>query len=322
MTRCQVCEADARGAFLCKPCTRQLEQAIAELPADLADLQAVATRQAAGPLGLGHGRQWDGPPADGALGDAPWDYAPGAADQLWAAGNTLSTWIRHLCETRKVDPPQAARGTWTTRRELTVARNRWAWRVTPVFTPSPEQPVGPLCTWLLDNLDAIRYDEAAGQIHDEITGLHEENRRWAIGKAGTEDYYGLCDATQVGFELGDDGQLVPVAATCGADLYATEGEQRVKCGACGTPYTLAQRRLALRVELADSIGTIREVVAALLHVGRYVSAEGINSAIRRGRVPVRGVNGHGHRIVRVGDVESYLFEAAAKPAKRPKITTA
>lgn len=108
MTQCQVCGAKTDG-WLCKPCVGQVERAIGDIPADIDDLEAVATRQARGPLGLGDPlRQWDGPFEVGSLGDKPWEFAPGAADQLWVIGNTLSTWIRHLCESRAIDIPECA----------------------------------------------------------------------------------------------------------------------------------------------------------------------------------------------------------------------
>lgn len=322
MTNCQVCDATTT-AFLCKPCTSEIERALGDLPSDLADLQAVATRQAAGPLGLGDpARQWDGPRADGALGDAPWTFAWAAADQLAVVANTLSTWTRHLCEARGLTPPVAVRGQWFDRSAVVIRANRAVqlrrWRV---FAPASEQPFSALIGWLLTNLDSIRHDEAAAQIHDEITSLPIENRRWIMPPPPEEEFHGLCDAADVRVAVGvrlwieanrmhiEHGVIRPSVGRCGTQLWSREKAQRIDCPACGMSYTRAERQASMLAELVDTLGTVRQVASTLTTLGRAVTVGQIDGWIRRGLILSRGGT---PRMVRVGDV----LDQRATPRKR------
>lgn len=310
---CRVCRAKA-DALLCKVCTDKLEQAIAEFPADLRDLELVAARQAMGPLGLGApGRvcerddrhaEWEppGPRTEDALSEAPWEFAPGAADQIWAMGNTLSTWVRHLVESRGLTalPPKVA-----------------------------------LTSWLLSNLNAIRFDEAAAEIYDELTGLHAENERWIIGRAGAEEFAGRCDAAQVSFQTDEDGTLVPVAAICGAALYGNSLEPKVQCQACGMNYSMAERREERDKQINDQLARAHQIANALTTAERplppallrkWIERDALAEAtdptpegpacevcrhhdctlIRRPLILEKGRDEDGHRLYRVGDVRDRL----------------
>lgn len=328
---CRACAAPT-DAYLCKHCTDKLRRVLAELPADLRDLQLVATRQAAGPLGVNRYRLWDGPYEADALGDAPWDFAPAAADQIWSASNTITTWARHLAETRHVPGPIAQRGRTDTVRHLTIVRNRATWRTWRIFTPSPEQPLTTVITWLLDNLDSIRLDEAAGQILDEFAGLHEENEAWTFGRSTIEEFAGTCDATQVGFELDQAGTLIPIAAQCGVPMYGRQGEEYVRCTACGTKYELQPRldeirserineRLATAHMIADALTTLEEPMGREL-LRKWIQRDALRlpaqegpacetckhstcRSIRRPPIHPRGIQ-DGHPVYRFGDVRRRL----------------
>jgi hypothetical protein len=282
VSNCQVCDAQT-SAFLCARCTAEIERALAELPADLTDLQAVATRQAAGPLGLGDpARQWDGPRQDGALGDAGWVFAPGAADQLWVVGNTVTTWARHLASSRGVELP--------------------AW-VADALTAS---------RWLLSSLDAIRHDEAAAQIHDEITSLPVENRRWIMPPPPEEEFHGLCDAADVAAEL--EGQDVRLSVgRCGTQLWSREQAQRIDCPVCGASYTRAERQASMLTELVDTLGTVRQVASTLTTLGRPVTDKQIRNMLGRGLIAARGRE---PIMVRVGDVLDQREKMLRRAGKR------
>lgn len=345
MSECRVCGGKVAGSLLCNACTGKLEKAIAELPADLRDLQLVATRQARGPLGLGLNRsgvQWDGPFEDGSLGDAAWEFAPGAADQIWAVANTVTTWVRHLCESRGIEPP-APVGTWHTERRLSIERNRWCWIFVPFFAPAASQPLGPLLGWLLTNLAAVRQDEAAAEIYDELTGLHAENDRWILGRSGMERFAGRCEAATVTFELGVDGELTPVAAICGANLFGHDEEADLRCQACGMRYQLAERlaemqqrqineQLARAHVIADALTTLE------LPLGRDLLRKWIErdedrpakqdgpacerckhptcESIRRPPIQARRTDEDGRPLYRVGDVRERLETVQAQRGLR------
>lgn len=305
---CGVCGGACQG-FLCRRCLAEIERALGDLPADLVDLQAVATRQAHGPLGLGAGHMLeggrDGRPAvaigdatSDALGDAGWVFAWAAADQLWVIGVTLSTWIRHLCEQRGLQPPRASRGTYTTHRGLRVERNRMQVRTWRVFHPSPDQPVSPLIAWLLRNLDAVAQDEAAVQLHDEITSLPVANQRYILGRAPADEFYGLCDEPDVRVEQ-DGPTLTPRVGRCGTQLFGPRDAKQVDCPVCGASYTREQRHDSMVRELTDTLGTVRQVASTLTTLGRPVTIGQIDGWLRRGLIVSRGGT---PRLVRVGDV--------------------
>lgn len=320
---CAVCGA-AADAYLCRRCTAEVERALAELPADLADLQAVASRQAAGPLGLGHGHYCERADPRAAWQsldaptDEPWVFAAGAADQLWAVGNTLSTWIRHLAESRGIEPPRASRGIWTTRRRLRIARNRAQLRTERVFIPSTDQPVAVLIAWLLSNLDSIRLDEAAEQIHDELTSLPVENRKWIFGKPPAEEFYGLCDAADVRADL-DGDHVTPRVSTCGTKLWGAREAKRIDCPVCGASYSRAERHASMLTGLADTLGTVRQVASTLTTLGKPVTVDQINRWVKRGLITERGAR---PRMVRVGDVLAQRTAVRERAAARRKTTAA
>lgn len=313
------------------------------MPRDLADLQAVATRQAVGPLGLGDpARQWDGPFERGALGDARWEFAPGAADQIWAAANTLGTWVRHLTESRGLKAPIARRGRFEHHRSLVIERNRAQWFRWRTFVPAPEQPIGTLVDWLLTNIESIRLDEAAKAIHDEIIGLHEENLRWSLGRSGADVFAGNCDATQVGFEL-VDGALQPVAATCGVALYGREDEADVRCSACGTRYPLQARldeihdrkindQLARASTIASALSTF-EAMLPQERLRKWIQRDSLRDpaqegpacancrhstcvTIRRPPIQARGTDDDGFPLYRFGDVRRRLQQVKGPEAEK------
>lgn len=337
MSECRVC-ASKTDAFMCIRCGRKLEDALAELPADMRDLEMVAARQATGPLGLGAPSRscerpskdvaWQapGPLTPEALGEAPWEFAPGAADQLWAMANTVTTWARHLAESRGLPLPPLTRfrpaglRIWRNRMYVTVQ----TWTLHPVV---------PVAQWLQGNIDAIRHDEAAEQIYDELTGLHEENERWILGRRGTEVFAGRCDAAQVTFVEGEPGTLVPVAAICNAALYGRSEEAEVRCQACGMRYSLEARlaemrnhqineQLARAHTIANALTTIEEPLTPEL-LRKWIQRDAMVEQspegpacldckhstcvmIRRPLILQKGTDDEGKALYRVGDVRARL----------------
>ena len=108
MSTCQVCESRADNATLCNRCRGKLEKAIGDLPALLLELDITITRQDRGtdaPL-YAPAHQYVQTPGvhydEGTttLPATPWPFAHDAAMLRWAIDNTLSTWLRHLVESR------------------------------------------------------------------------------------------------------------------------------------------------------------------------------------------------------------------------------
>jgi hypothetical protein len=313
---------------------RAVEFALRDVARDVAGerLEAVETRMASGPLGLGdRGRQWDAAPADGARPVTPWVYSPGAADQLWAVNNTVTTWARHIADGRK------ARLILGSPRLFVVDRRGGA----EVQRRAQSELAA---VWLIQNIESVRHDEAAAQIHEEIVGMAQENDRAILGDPGLAEFYGVCDQPDVRLEpviwlgprctgLGpcdhescrrarnEDLVLRPQMATCGVQLYGAPDATKVKCQACGAVYSASARKRTMRDALPDSLGTIPEVAGALGKLDAPVHVDAIDSAIRRGHIPERGRNGQGHRLVRVGDVEAWLARRSERRAKSGKIAS-
>lgn len=332
MTACHVCTARADSANLCRRCTAEIVAVLLGLRRDLDDLVAVETRMASGPLGLGErSRQWDAAPAEGSRPVTPWQYAPGAADQLWAVDNTITTWARHIAESRHV--------------KLALGRPRmFAVNARGAAEVQPRATVEVVASWLLEHIDAVRQDEAAGQIHEELVGMAHENDRSIVGDMATAEFYGVCDKTDVrieaviylgprctGFETcthesceqarNIEPLLVPRAAICGQQLYGPAAATVLRCDACGATYSAPERKRSMREGLPDSVGTIAEVAGALTQLDAPVHVDAIDSAIRRGHIPDRGKNAKGHRLVRVGDVEEYLARRAERSPRAGRIAS-
>lgn len=336
MSCCRVCESSTDG-FLCSRCLGEIERALGDLPADLADLQLVATRQARGPLGLGHGHYAEGGrngvPAVGieAVTDEPWVFAWGAADQLWAVGNTLSTWVRHICESRGLEPPQASRGRWSEHSAVVIRANRALelrrWRE---FTPAPEQPFTLLVGWLLnpDVLTAIRYDEAAEQIHEQLTGLQRENHRWIVGR-GMPMFAGRCDAADVRAEMDQDGTITPRVGVCGADLYGYLTEKVVRCQACSAEYDLAERKRWMLDQVDEQWAPAQLIADALTTLDEPVNASTLRTWIDRDAGLTRpaerplirqvAVDDDGRPLYRVGDVRARIAWSRARRAEDGRV---
>lgn len=322
---CEVCHRTT-DATICIDCADDIIDALDWIPRDLADLRAVETRQAAGPLALGDPRrQWR--PRSGeastlpahlrsthgpvALPNTPWVYAPGAADQIWVTHNALTVWAGH---------------------------------VAGIGVRNTDAGFRDAAAWLRAHISDVRRHPDAAQIHDELTYLHTDNDLYVLGSAARTEFYGPCDRPDIRVERlifagprcagfvacghescalirGDDPILAPRVSVCGAQLEAAPGETTVTCQACGERYDTAGRKAKMRGRLPDSLGTFREVAGALTSVDAPVTVDLIQKAVQRGQIPERG-RGVGGMLVRVGDVEAYLVKRDERAAKRRKITAA
>jgi hypothetical protein len=98
-----------------------------------------------------------------------------------------------------------------------------------------------IVAFLLRNIDAIRQDQAAGDIHHALTRLATRVER-AVDNHQPDLFVGPCNASAV-TTTGDDSQTIRLAASvCGADLMARLGDIQVHCPKCGATYRVADRR--------------------------------------------------------------------------------
>lgn len=326
---CVVCQADT-DALLCTRCTAEVERALGEMPALLTELEITATRQDRGTgtalYAMRRTRLWhealtadadasDVPAAalrsrDGhkTLPTTPWPLSWDAANLAWTVRNTLGTWARHLTETRglQLDMPPTITGpvhAWCMHESCDQIRDghRRDVRIT---------------AWLMRNLDAIRLDEAAGEIHAAITSDRLEILA-AIDRKDPDIYAGRCDATDVRTDL-EAGVIRAVVGTCGAELYARFGDTEVKCGACGQLYDLAQRKQYLAERVDDEWARPHVIANALTSLDEPVRPDTLRKWIERDEkladraeppyplVLRVGTDDDGHALYRVGDVRARI----------------
>lgn len=212
---CVVCGARERDAFLCAMCTEQLRQTIAEMPARIRDLEITATRQArtASSLQRRASEPEDTDPRSPfALVATALPFHPSAAHLLDLAINAVGTWARHVAEQHGVD--------------------------------CPASNVEACCTWLEDNIDAIRLDEAAGQMHARLTALAAEIDQ-VIDRRPPDLIHGRCEATVVRVVETAPGELHPYTIVCNTALYAPQGAESVECIGCGAIYRAESRQAML-----------------------------------------------------------------------------
>lgn len=240
MSACQVCDAKADG-FACRHCLTTLERAIGDMTSLMHEVSVVATRQTHVYRAGGPSKKPEEPPAepertipawlrsrDGRIALRPTQMPVDldAADLLWVAGNTLSTWTRHIAASRDLELPTA------------------------------EEMIG----WLLTNVETVRWDEAAGQIIEEITGLHRDLER-AVDRSPSRIYAGPCAECKVDL-------YAPWRP--GSDEFDDRDEKEFTCDGyrspedgCGETYTWSARRPWLASEIRGAMVTIDALIDAL-----------------------------------------------------------
>lgn len=226
MSKCLVCEGRSQ-LFLCVTHITILRDTLRDLPWWLDRLHEMATGQVR--LGDGGRRGTKARELDEYTGPNAADkLAKGlrenhfTVDKLLATGrvnakasrlhdqaaNELGTWVRHLCETRGLQPPEAS--------AKDCAR------------------------WLEKNTHAIASDQAAKQLHNTIIDLTDRIRR-TVNRAEPPQFCGPCTT-----ELTDEQRTKIVEsgqedrAHCRTQLYSKRGDSRVTCPTCKTEHDIAE----------------------------------------------------------------------------------
>lgn len=242
-------------AWVCMACIEALAVDLAAIPEVLADLMITMTRQDVGRSLPGVARE------------RPLAYRPDAAEVGRDLHAVLSTWVRHLLESRglswesqfpRAAPPPG------------VPVRRPGDPYGPLPPPRPHQPEGlytvgewrpagpehrlpsddtiALAVWLGGHLESVRQDEAGGELCDELADAVGRARH-ATDRAGSRVYLGPCDCTLPG-----ERQM---------DLYAAPHHDRSTCRACGKVWDVAERR-ARMLEQADDLLLTGEVATRAL----------------------------------------------------------
>jgi hypothetical protein len=303
MTKCRACGA-ATEMFLCQHCGDVLEQALAELPAAIRDLEITATRQARvgnlpappkpddiprlaetetalipAPLRSRMGRI--------TLVETDLPFAPAAALLHAQALNAVGTWARHLCEARGLEYHGSG-------------------------------GIGALCTWLVSKIDAIRLDEAAAEIHGKVLALTAQIAA-TVDRQDPGVFAGPCNAPDVRVVTVGD-QLRPVVSTCGADVMAKAGEPVATCSACGMAYDLAERKAWLLAQMPDHVAPTRDIANALTSIAEPVTPSMIRQMAHRSEILPRGADVRGYPTYRVGDVLDVLARRSERKSRSGRMS--
>lgn len=315
------CGRPSRDAFLCTDCRGALAIDLTALAAFIPELgNAVALRartsahpdtRPAPPPGSAveagearilppHLRTASGPIALPATG-LPLDLA--AADLLGVARNTISTWCRHLCETRGLDFAAVVDG-WPAHRPAAqasppaplfgpvhlVCSHASCWRIKASTTPPkpPRRPAGEtrssdqrMLTWLLRNLSAIAQDEAADQLAGDMRWLRQRIET-AIDNAEPRVFAGTCNATSARTEI-IGGTVYITPTVCGHTLLADPDLVTVTCESCGTGYDVADRQAEMLEHMRHSLMRAAHIVDVLRAYGLDITLERLKNWIGRDR---------------------------------------
>jgi hypothetical protein len=213
---CRACQRPT-NAFLCTPCTDELEQAFTELPGLVADVVITATGQA-NAYRYASRRE----PSDAA--------APDGGALIRHAGDVLGTWARHLAETRGVplvlnvgqrrEGPVCAShvhsftagGCGLDRDPVTgdfscASLHCGHQSCTVIRNGEHAGTTAALVRWFLRNRNAIRFDEAAAEIHSDVLRLRDRLRQF-VDRSPAPFFAGPCHAPS------------PTGGRCQRDLYA------------------------------------------------------------------------------------------------------
>jgi hypothetical protein len=156
----------------------------------------------------------------------------------------------------------------------------------------PANTMAAMAAWLLCRMEAIRHHEAAPEIVDDVRQAVRRARQ-VIDRPADLMFAGPCDQ-------------------CGHDLYARPESAEITCQPCQLVYDVKDRREWLLASAEDHLATASEIAGFLSAFHDDVSPGRIAKWGERGRITERGVNSHGRKMYRVGDVLDKLVGDTAR----------
>jgi hypothetical protein len=209
-------------------------------------------------------------PAASARGEALPYHGP-ASEARYVLGNVLRHWTCELSAKRGLAVPVYLH-----------------WR----------NPV-PCSRWLARHADAIRLDDDAEQITDEIADAISLARR-AIDRPAELVIAGRCEV---------DG--------CRAMVYARPEAHRATCRTCGAEHDVAERREQMLATAADQLVTVTVALGWARALLPAVPPRGtVDSWIGRSRLLAHGRLPDGHLIYRFGDLHGLIVDWLAWRSRR------
>lgn len=318
-TTCDLCSRPMGDqAYVCSGCTAKLREDLERVVLLAPEVEAAVARLAR----FG----WSG----GGSGARPLPVDLGAASDAASVGNTLSTWARHVAESRGVElprpaPPAPLLGPRCANAGLcghpSCAELRDQLRRMAEDPVRAARPVGiaVAAELLLANLEWLRHQREAAEAVDELEYAARLLERLLSGPVDRW-YAGPCREPLADDEGTDTGEL------CEADLYAAPGAATVRCRSCGAEHDAATRREWLLDEAQDAL-VHAELMARALTAWGVGGDQGVTSArvrgmARHGRLLVKGTNAAGDPVYRVGDVVAVVEEQEASERARQLLRAA
>lgn len=356
MSNCRVTDCDApTQTFICNLHLGEIRKALRALPELLDELGVTIARQDKGGGASvyaarvrGDVGDWRDKRSDFALVATPWPFSWDAADVRDATQETMRTWAHHIAESR---------GLFELPARASVAGKPCEWicthprcdthrRLRVLHELAVEAKVDPR-GFLLGVSKSIAMDEAAGDMHDEITYLPGYVRR-AIDRQEADVFAGRCSATSVYTHVEDDGTVIPEISQCGTDLFARPGDDEVRCSECGKTYPMTGRREHLIESAEQELARPQAIANALTEWEAPVNATTIRKWIQRDsqvtptphgprceddecahgtciamrreleppRIWVRGYDADGNALYRVGDVRARVQWSESRGGRR------
>lgn len=217
---------------------------------------------------------------DEPIATTPLPYDPGAGEALRALHAELSTWCRHLIESRWPYPIHADGHYRYFAPEPQLGAVHGPWRPLPSY---PRDEPKALARWLLEHLASIRQDEAGGELVEAIA-QRVKRARPSLDPIAELEYLGPCIHCDCDTKRCRGGHPEPT------DLYVPRGVRQARCPICGASWPVEARRVWLLDQARPVLLTATEATRALAGLledtlaGRPLTASMIRNWGARGRL--------------------------------------
>ena len=314
MTSQPTCDLCARPvgdtAYVCSPCADKMR-------ADLLRIVDLAGEVEGAILKL---VRYGG--SGGGSGERPVPFDDKRAERAAAVGNTISTWARHIAESRglTVELPDKPKP---------VGPLCYHGQALPLLNPAkPPCPhlscveirtrrahlgVAVAAAWLAehDQLEWLRHQQEAAEAFGDLREAAREVER-IVDRPRDRWYAGPCWG-ELPVDEGEAGE----PERCMVELYAAPGAKTVRCRECGNVYDAESRKQWLLDEARDALVHAELMARALTALGiEDVTPARVRGMARHGRLMAKGTNQAGDPTYRVGDVLDVIEEQERIEAER------
>lgn len=270
---CVICSRST-DAFLCWEDTKRLKSTLESVPWLDENLEVTVLRQ--DQLGKA-----DTVKAKGT--ETPLVFNDGASEFRRGLRDTLTSWVRELCDSRGVtfkhiDCDCTHPATFVG--PLRPGERRERCHLRPITTSD-------LAAWLAHNVVAIMHSEDVQHRYQEITVLVEKAVEW-INRPEPPVYRGPCP-TIIGEDRGR-----PIF--CATDLYADKGSAFAKCPRCKADHDVYKIEQNLLGEMDGILMSAAEILRVTRELGEPIPRNRFYGWRKDGRIQPRAYRGRDGRI--------------------------